>query len=260
MKNIRQYLLICSLSVFVQCSKAQNYEFYYTDFDPDIKLIENYQDTLGLDFDRDGRNDVLVYYKHFGSVAERYGAMKTTNDNWEIAYCRLVDSISLPHPDIPTFGWGSEESLMDPNAIYPNNKYGLRFQKGSDYYYGWLSIYCDYNSTTDKVEIIVDKMAFCNIPNYPLCWGQTGINTEIDENTFTAFATVNPNPTNGMVTITGLNLRQAEVINTLGQRVAIVHGEGNQLSVNISNLPAGIYFVNVTDEEGRKCVRKVVKE
>jgi hypothetical protein len=63
-----------------------------------------------------------------------------------------------------------------------------------------------------------------------------------------------------MVTITGLNLRQAEVVNTLGQRVAAVKGEGNQLSVNISNLPAGIYFVNVTDEEGRKCVRKVVKE
>lgn len=74
------------------------------------------------------------------------------------------------------------------------------------------------------------------------------------------FCTLHPNPTNGRVTITGLNLRQAEVVNTLGQRVAAIKGEGNQLFVDISNLPAGVYFVNVTDEKGRKCVSKVVKE
>jgi hypothetical protein len=30
--------------------------------------------------------------------------------------------------------------------------------------------------------------------------------------------------------------------------------------VDISALPAGVYFVNLTDAEGRKCVKKVVKE
>ena len=28
----------------------------------------------------------------------------------------------------------------------------------------------------------------------------------------------------------------------------------------LKSLPAGIYFVTITDAEGRKCVRKVVKE
>lgn len=69
-----------------------------------------------------------------------------------------------------------------------------------------------------------------------------------------------PNPSTGMVTISGTNLKQAQIINTLGQCVATVKGEGEQLTVDISNLPAGVYFVNITDSEGRKCVKKVVKE
>jgi len=69
-----------------------------------------------------------------------------------------------------------------------------------------------------------------------------------------------PNPSTGIVTISGTNLKQAKVINTLGQCVATIKGEGEQLTVDLSVLPAGVYFVNITDGEGRKCVRKVVKE
>ena len=75
-----------------------------------------------------------------------------------------------------------------------------------------------------------------------------------------AFAALHPNPTTGLVTITGKDLKQAEVLNTLGQHVATTTGEGEMMQVDISHLPAGVYFVNVTDGEGRKCVRKVVKE
>ncbi len=72
--------------------------------------------------------------------------------------------------------------------------------------------------------------------------------------------TLYPNPATGLVTITGKDLKQAQIINALGQCVATVKGEGEQLLVDISDLPAGVYFVNITDGEGRKCVKKVVKE
>ena len=75
-----------------------------------------------------------------------------------------------------------------------------------------------------------------------------------------AFATIHPNPTTGLVTISGEKLHLAEVVNTLGQHVLTVNGEGNELHIDMAALPVGVYFVNVTDEEGRKCVRKVVKE
>ena len=69
-----------------------------------------------------------------------------------------------------------------------------------------------------------------------------------------------PNPTRGLIIVEAEGLRQIEVLNTLGQRVATATSEGETLHIDISQLPAGIYFVNITDSEGRKCVRKVVKE
>ena len=58
----------------------------------------------------------------------------------------------------------------------------------------------------------------------------------------------------------GRDLRAAEVFNTLGQKVATATGKSDCITLDISNLPAGIYIVNFTDGEGRKCVKKVVKE
>jgi hypothetical protein len=46
----------------------------------------------------------------------------------------------------------------------------------------------------------------------------------------------------------------------LGRQVLSVQGEGNEIKINMAALPAGLYFVTITDDEGRKCVRKVVKE
>ena len=74
------------------------------------------------------------------------------------------------------------------------------------------------------------------------------------------FYSIHPNPTNGTFTVTGKDLKQAEVINTLGQQVATAKGQSETLQIDIAKLPAGVYFVRITDGEGRKCVRKVVKE
>ena len=71
---------------------------------------------------------------------------------------------------------------------------------------------------------------------------------------------LHPNPTNGIVTVTGENLRQAKVVNMLGQQVLILQDKGNELNIDITSLPQGIYFVSVTDKHGRKCTRKILKK
>lgn len=84
---------------------------------------------------------------------------------------------------------------------------------------------------------------------------------EVKENLLEqSFCSIHPNPTIGVFTITGQNLKSAEVFNTLGQQVVSTTGEGERLTVDLSGLPAGVYFINIADKEGRKCVRKVVKE
>jgi hypothetical protein len=63
-----------------------------------------------------------------------------------------------------------------------------------------------------------------------------------------------------MVTIMGENLKQAEVLNMFGQQVLSVQGKGAELRIDLATLPTGVYFVTITNEEERKCVRKVLKE
>ena len=75
-----------------------------------------------------------------------------------------------------------------------------------------------------------------------------------------AFVSLVPNPATGLVTVIGEILRQTEMFNMLGQQVLSLQCKGNELQIDMTTLPAGIYFVTVTDKEGRKCVRKVVKE
>ena len=83
----------------------------------------------------------------------------------------------------------------------------------------------------------------------------------LEENEATSFGVdIAPNPTTDFVTVTGENLRQAEVFNMLGQKMLCVQGNGKKLHIDMTTLTAGIYFVNVTAEEGRKCVKKVVKK
>lgn len=82
----------------------------------------------------------------------------------------------------------------------------------------------------------------------------------IDEIKEESLLTIYPNPARTTITITGENLRQIGVSNMLGQRVAIHQAEGSETIIDISILPAGIYFLDIINEEGKRCVRKLMKE
>ena len=69
-----------------------------------------------------------------------------------------------------------------------------------------------------------------------------------------------PNPVSETLHIQCFELEEVQVFNALGQQVLSVQGKGNELSIDMAALPTGVYFVAVTNEDGRKCVRKVVKE
>ncbi|MBC7864502.1 MAG: T9SS type A sorting domain-containing protein, partial [Bacteroidia bacterium] len=58
-------------------------------------------------------------------------------------------------------------------------------------------------------------------------------------------------------------IKTIELVDVLGQIILIESGtsnKSNQRSISISQLSSGIYFVNVITEDGKRIVKKIIKE
>ena len=222
------------------------------------------------EWDLDYRAGISDSFMSYPIVFGRNGAcfhIRTANEYLNEYDNTFVD-IQQPFNDT-SLRWRSRVgAVIHPEAAYYGQyhmdtmtfKAGIRNGEEGEYYYGWIEAYCVVPYDYASVWFYLARTCYCTIPNYPLRWGQTSLTDDIVETEATALATLHPKPTTGQVTIMGQDLKSAVVFNTLGQQVATATGEGETLHIDIANLPAGVYFVNVTDGEGRKCVKKVVKE
>jgi len=246
---------------------AQKGEIIYTDFEPDstVHFHDNYgiqPPNLYLDIDHDGTDDwyferrigpqatFLACFEPllYGDRVTNYGFSFGTNMS-ELYWHYYVDYDYVPN------GW-------PPPHQYPPHFLAIRHQIDENVYcYGWIEVSVEFREDGRESDVTVYRMAYCTIPNYPFCVGQTDFTIwSTEESEATDLTTVHPNPTTGTATIIGQGLKSAEVYNTLGQHVASATGDDEWFTVDLSGLPVGVYFVNITGEEGRKCVRKVVKE
>ena len=261
---MKKTFIITVLVMALSTAFAQNGGIIYIDFEPDsvveLKQYNLYPESkMMIDFDFDGLPDIRItsYVYSGGSWYD----MISYESEWEIHEYEIGDTL-MPMNN-PEHRWSTR--IMWERYFYNeidtiSDKFAVRHKVGDTYYYGWFRVYITMCPPSPYPWVALDKMAYCTDPDYPLVWGQTTL-TGIEENgESNSFATLHPNPTTGLVTITGKDLRQAQVFNTLGQQVAITQGEGDELRIDMAALPTGVYFVNITDDEGRKCVRKVVKE
>lgn len=83
---------------------------------------------------------------------------------------------------------------------------------------------------------------------------------EIKEAEGLSHVIVQPNLTNQTFTVQGSNITKIEVHNNLGLLVLLHQSHGYSLTIDLSSQPAGLYFVTVTNTEGKRCVKKVVKQ
>lgn len=290
---MKRILFIITVWLLCNYAFAQQGEIIYTDFEPDISVdYRAYEDptnnpVINLDFDQDG-NDEFKFCAEYMGWGHWIGAMlQSLSSQWSFRLPYVIfdpdeywpiegDTIQMGDTiaNIENCWYNHYRFFYNPVGLpneqsvwigSPNDHYyiSVRNQTDDGYCYGWIDVnmrvlagpYGDYH-----FYLTVFRMAYCTIPNYPLCVGQTDFTGDLQDNMTIVQASVYPNPTTGIVTITGKDLKTAEVINAIGQRVANATGEGERLTVDLNGLPAGVYFVNVTNTEGRKCVKKVVKE
>jgi hypothetical protein len=273
---MKKLLVLFIVFLSIATLKAQENGILYTNYDPDLytQTIASTDpiDTIKIDLDRDGTTDLKIYIKTLYSSGDRFVMILSS---WRWRFCRNNPTWQYgydPNDTILT-NYGFDQSANSPSWLpwnsssYSEETLGFNKTVNNENYYAWAKVYFTYNGQghdSHGVYMIVraycDEVAYCTIPDYPLRWGQTSMEWDVDENNMPSFADIHPNPTNGAIAITGKDLKKAEVFNSQGQQVLSAQCQGDQLTFDLGNLPAGLYFVNVTDEKGQKTVKKIVKQ
>lgn len=73
-------------------------------------------------------------------------------------------------------------------------------------------------------------------------------------------AKIYPNPTNGIVNISGKNIVNMEVVNIMGQVVMSKLCDADETKIDISSLNTGVYLIKLRNKNGKEFSEKIVKE
>lgn len=66
-----------------------------------------------------------------------------------------------------------------------------------------------------------------------------------------------PNPTKNLVTVQALGLKEITVFSMTGQKLLKLQADSNELTIDLSNYPSGVYYFNMATDQGIRA-RKVV--
>ena len=136
--------------------------------------------------------------------------------------------------------------ILSPSATsYTDNSLN---QEG-DYYYRLYAYY----QALDCYSAPANRKYYSDVYEVHAYYSPTGIAEDDDQ------VQVVPNPTTGTLTIHDAVLGSVEVLNLLGQVVLDRQEAADGMTLNLVGLPDGVYFIRLTEKDGRSLVRKVLK-
>ena len=85
-----------------------------------------------------------------------------------------------------------------------------------------------------------------------------GPSVDIEENEVVS-TTVFPNPVRNQLTLQGESLRHVTIYSITGMKLQELDTQGDRVSINMEQLPSGLYLLNIQSDEGYRTV-KVMKQ
>lgn len=116
------------------------------------------------------------------------------------------------------------------------------FELGKDYYFGFMSLDESGNAT------IVSELKKIR------CVQQTGINDVTTDNA--TIAVITPNPADSYFTVQGVEVSSVKVYSIAGNLVAAAA----EATVNVADLAAGLYLVEIVDVDGNHTTARLIKK
>jgi len=266
-------MLLATLLVATMVVFGQEDNIIHVVYEPSLSFVVNPQhladDTIVLDYDQDGIHDHFIFSEHVFSWAEcRIRIQGVQGTDWRINPnpSNMGDTISYYDDSLFIWpwltklrGWKYDHSIGVSGNVYTDTYYSARKPLDDKYLYAWFRMSITWKADND-VTVEVHEIACCTEPGYPLCVGQTDLTWDVEETGDESDITVSPNPSEGVFTVRSVGLASVEVYNTLGQHVLTTQANGSAATIDLANQPAGLYFINVTDDEGKRCVKKVVRQ
>jgi hypothetical protein len=259
--SLKPLSTLCALLILFFVSTSLHAQIVYTDI-PDATPNA----TFSLDLNNDGNVDFMLY---FGGSAGTAGVLCSPEQNnayagnvvgsdyfaWALeSSASICDSLDTWYgTNYPgTLGLGSSTGYW-PGAT--DRYLALKLIVGANTYFGWVRIDVVPTSTSFTVK----DYAYNSTPNACIQAGQTTLGlTHVNENTFSIF----PNPFTSSATIqTSGNLSNASltIFNAYGQTIKQMKNiSGHTITFSRENLPNGLYFFQLTDENKIIAIEKVL--
>ena len=201
-----------------------------------------------------GPNDYSSYYNHSAHWLRQAGITPT---NKQFVFLHLQDEVvPFEHQFINITGLGmlqSDDTTIVDNVLLPYLNSHCLYSNiepaiaGKYHNSTCIGIYTPMNS---------GDTVFLPVWQYMLTSTVTGITSP---NVEFLKIKVYPNPTTGIFTIEGKNIKSIVILNIRGQTIKRLLIDNYQLSINLSNQPKGVYMIKIVTDKGTT-VKKVVLE